>query len=89
MYLFLFFALPILYYIFTILKNPAKELETENTAQDSENPKTPTFSKGVMIVFGAILSVIYCFVDFFTAYVYRAPVTDSLQISHITFYQQF
>ena len=74
MYLFLFFALPILYYIFTILKNPAKELETENTAQDSENPKTPTFSKGVMIVFGAILSVIYCFVDFFTAYAYRAPV---------------
>ena len=67
MYLFLFFALPILYYIFTILKNPEKEL-------DADNQKTPTFSKGVMIVFGAILSVIYCFVDFFTAYAYRAPV---------------
>lgn len=68
MYLFLFFALPLFYYIFTTLKSLQK-VNQEN--QTSESAK---FSKGFLLLVGIIIAIIYCFVDFFTAYAYRTPV---------------
>lgn len=67
MYLFLLFAVPLFYYIFSNLRNQKKDdlvvaLEVS------------TFSKGFLILFGIIISIIYCFVDFFTAYAYRNPI---------------
>ena len=68
MYLFLFFALPIFYFIFSVLKNQKKDVVDVANLEDS------TFSKGFLIFFGIIISIIYCFVDFFTAYAYRNPI---------------
>lgn len=67
MYLFLLFAVPLFYYIFSNLRNQKKDDSVVAL-------EVSTFSKGFLILFGIIISIIYCFVDFFTAYAYRNPI---------------
>lgn len=67
MYLFLLFAVPLFYYIFSNLRNQKKD-------DSAVALEVSTFSKGFLILFGIIISIIYCFVDFFTAYAYRNPI---------------
>ena len=67
MYLFLLFAVPLFYYIFSNLRNQKKDDSVVAI-------EVSTFSKGFLILFGIIISIIYCFVDFFTAYAYRNPI---------------
>ena len=72
MYLFLFFALPLFYYIFATLKSSlVQKDEIENI--DEAQTKKAKFSKAFMIFIGLILGVIYALVDFFTAFAYRNP----------------
>ncbi len=72
MYLFLFFALPLFYYIFAALKSSlVQKDEIENI--DEAQTKKAKFSKAFMIFIGLILGVIYALVDFFTAFAYRNP----------------
>ena len=72
MYLFLFFALPLFYYIFAILKSSlVQKDEIENI--DEAQTKKAKFSKAFMIFIGLVLGVIYALVDFFTAFAYRNP----------------
>lgn len=67
MYLFLLFAVPLFYYIFSNLRNQKKDDSVVVL-------EVSTFSKGFLILFGIIISIIYCFVDFFTAFAYRNPI---------------
>jgi hypothetical protein len=72
MYLFLFFALPLFYYIFATLKSSlVQKDEIENI--DEAQTKKAKFSKAFMIFIGLVLGVIYALVDFFTAFAYRNP----------------
>lgn len=72
MYLFLFFALPLFYYIFATLKSSfIQKNETENI--EESQAKKLKFSKGFMIFIGLILGTVYALVDFFTAFAYRNP----------------
>jgi len=80
MYLFLLFALPILYYIFTTLKALQSE-KSQNSVQELENTK---FSKGFMFIIGTLIAIIYSFVDFFTAYAYRTAQYNVL--SNFTYF---
>lgn len=73
MYLFLFFALPLFYYIFATLKSSfIQKNETENI--EESQAKKLKFSKGFMIFIGLILGTVYALVDFFTAFAYRNPI---------------
>ena len=72
MYLFLFFALPLFYYIFATLKSSfIQKNETENI--EESQAKKLKFSKGFMIFIGLIFGTVYALVDFFTAFAYRNP----------------